>query len=132
MRGPETQNARTKLEAIRHEVLAGRLDFAEAAKKYSDCPSKEKGGDIGTFTYKLVVEPFAKAAFSLKIGDVSDIVVTETGMHLIKVTERTQTETTTFESVKDSVREVMAQDMNLYQSILADQRKVGHIDMHMP
>ncbi len=61
----------------------------------------------------------------MKKGDTSDIVVTDFGYHLIKVTDRTQGETTTFESVKDSVREVMAQDMDLYQTILAEQRKGG-------
>jgi len=128
----EKQNARNKLETIRQEVLAGKLDFGEAAKKYSDCPSKEKGGDIGPFPYKfVVVEPFAKAAFAMKKGDVSDIVVTDFGLHLIKVTDRTQTETTTFESVKDSVREVIAQDMDLYQQILAEQRKGAKIEVHV-
>jgi peptidyl-prolyl cis-trans isomerase C len=124
----EKQTARSKLETIRQEILAGKLDFGEAAKKYSDCPSKDKGGDIGPFPYKfVVVEPFAKAAFALKKGDVSDVVVTEFGMHLIKVTDRTQTETTTYDSVKDSIREVMAQDMDLYQSILLAQRKEAKI-----
>src|SRR5207253_8677424 len=108
----EKQNARAKLETVRQEIVAGKLDFAEAAKKYSDCPSKDKGGDIGPFPYKfVVVEPFAKAAFAMKKGDVSDIVATDFGLHLIKVTDRTQNETTSFESVKESVRDVMAQDM---------------------
>jgi parvulin-like peptidyl-prolyl isomerase len=125
----EKQNARAKLQTIRQEILAGKLDFAEAAKKYSDCPSKDKGGDIGPFPYKfVVVEPFAKAAFALKKGDISDIVVTDFGLHLIKVTDRTQSENTTFESVKDAVREVIAQDMDLYQNILAEQRKGAKIE----
>jgi len=124
----EKQTARSKLETIRLEILAGKLDFGEAAKKYSDCPSKDKGGDIGPFPYKfVVVEPFAKAAFALKKGDISDIVVTDFGFHLIKVTDRSQTETTTYDSVKDSIREVMAQDMDLYQSILLAQRKEAKI-----
>jgi peptidyl-prolyl cis-trans isomerase C len=128
----DKQNARAKLETIRQEILAGKLDFGEAAKKYSDCPSKDKGGDIGTFPYKfVVVEPFARAAFAMHKGDVSDIVSTDFGLHLIKVTDRTQGETTTFESVKDSVRDVIAQDMELYQSILAEQRKGAKIEVHL-
>ena len=129
----ETQTARSKLETIRQEILAGKLDFSEAAKKYSDCPSKDKGGDIGPFPYKfVVVEPFAKAAFAMKKGDISDIVVTDFGLHLIKVTDRTQSETTTFESVRDAVRDVIAQDMELYQHILAGERKGAKIDVHLP
>jgi parvulin-like peptidyl-prolyl isomerase len=128
----EKQTARAKLETIRQEISAGKLDFAEAAKKYSDCPSKDKGGDIGPFPYKfVVVEPFAKAAFAMKKGDVSDIVVTDFGLHLIKVTDRTQNETTTFESVKESVRDVMAQDMELYQQVLSEQRKGAKIEVQL-
>src|SRR5207244_7978836 len=128
----DKQNARARLETLRQEILAGKLDFGEAAKKYSDCPSKEKGGDIGQFPYKfVVVEPIAKAAFSMKKGDVSDIVVTDFGLHLIKVTDRAQSESTTFEGVKDSVREVIAQDMDLYQNILAEQRKGAKIEVHL-
>lgn len=128
----EKKNARAKLETIRQEILAGKLDFGEAAKKYSDCPSKDKGGDIGPFPYKfVVVEPFAKAAFAMKKGDVSDIVVTDFGLHIIKVTDRTQGESTTFESVKDAVREVIAQEMDLYQHILADQRKAAKIEVDL-
>jgi parvulin-like peptidyl-prolyl isomerase len=128
----EKQTARAKLETIRQEISAGKIDFGEAAKKYSDCPSKDKGGDIGQFPYKfVVVEPFAKAAFAMKKGDVSDIVVTDFGLHLIKVTDRTPGEATTYDSVKDSVRDVMAQDMELYQSILAQQRKAAKIEVHL-
>lgn len=128
----EQQTARAKLATIRNEILAGKMDFGEAAKKYSDCPSKEKGGDIGPFPYKfVVVEPFAKAAFSMKKGDISDIVVTDFGLHVIKVTDRTQAETTTFETVKDAVRDVIAQDMDLFQNILATQRKAAKIDVHI-
>jgi parvulin-like peptidyl-prolyl isomerase len=128
----EKQTAHAKLETIRQEILAGKLDFGEAAKKYSDCPSKDKGGDIGPFPYKfVVVEPFAKAAFGLKKGEMSDIVTTDFGLHLIRVTDRTQNESTTFDSVKDAVRDVMAQDMELYPNVLAEQRKAAKIDVHL-
>lgn len=130
--GLEKQTARAKLETIRQEILAGKLDFADAARKYSDCPSKDKGGDIGPFPYKfVVVEPFAKAAFAMKKGEVSDIVVTDFGLHVIKVTDRTQGEHTSYESVKDSVREVIAQDMELYQNIIAAERKGAKIEVHL-
>jgi parvulin-like peptidyl-prolyl isomerase len=57
--------------------------------------------------------------------------VTDFGLHLIKVTDRTQGETTTFESVRDAVRDVIAQDMELYQHILAEQRKGAKIEVHL-
>src|SRR5439155_5908089 len=85
----ERQAATAKLQAIRQQILAGKLDFAKAAQQYSDCPSKTNGGDIGPFPYKFaVLEPFARAAFAMKVNDVSDVVATDFGLHLIKVTNR--------------------------------------------
>src|SRR5262249_3731936 len=82
--------------------------------------------DIGSFPYKfVVVEPFSRAAFAMKKGEISDVVTTDFGVHIIKVTDRTQGETTTYATAKDSVREIMAQDLDLYQTILAQQRKAA-------
>lgn len=126
----ERQKANEKMEIIRQEILTGKIKFEEAARKYSDCPSKEKGGDIGPFPLKfVVVEPFAKTAFSMQTNEISGIVSTEFGLHLIKVTKRTEPEPTTFESSRDTVREVYAQDLELYQQILAEQRKTADIKM---
>src|SRR5262249_30870083 len=62
----EREAARGKLMALRQEIEAGKIDFAEAAKKHSQCTSAPNGGDIGYFPRKLAVEePFAKAAFAL-------------------------------------------------------------------
>lgn len=126
----EKQTARAKIETLRAEITAGKISFEEAAKKYSECPSKDKGGDIGQFPYKfVVVEPFAKAAYALKVGALSDVVTTDFGYHLIKVTERTPGEASTFESSKDSAREVMAQEMDLYNRSLAEERKKAKIEV---
>jgi parvulin-like peptidyl-prolyl isomerase len=128
----EKQAAMNRIQAIRQEVMTGKVDFAEAAKKYSDCPSRTKGGDIGMFPYKFaVVEPFARVAFSMKIGDVSDVVSTDFGLHVIKVTGRTQPEPANFETIKEGVREVYAQDLDLYQQILSQQRKTSTVEVLM-
>jgi parvulin-like peptidyl-prolyl isomerase len=117
----------------RQEILAGKVKFEDVAKKYSDCPSRDKGGDIGQFPYKFVVVPeFAKAAFAMKKGEISDVVHTAFGLHLIQVTERTPGEASSFDALKDTVREVWAQDEELYARILADQRKTGSIKVEMP
>ncbi len=126
----ERQAAKDKLEALRSELVADKRDFAEAAKKISDCPSKDKGGDLGSFPYKfVVVEPFAKTAFAMQVGEISNVVATEFGLHLIKVTERTAGESSHFELQKGMVREVMAQDQELYNRILVEERKTAKIDI---
>jgi parvulin-like peptidyl-prolyl isomerase len=117
----------------RQEILAGKYKFEDVAKKVSECPSKDKGGDIGQFPYKFVVVPeFAKTAFNMKIGEISDVVQTSFGVHLIQVTERTKGEVADFNALKDTVREVWAQDEDLYQRILADQRKNGQVKIDLP
>ena len=63
--------------------------FAELAKAKSDCPSAQKGGDLGEFTHGQMVKEFDEAAFSLPIGKVSDPVKTQFGYHLILVTKKT-------------------------------------------
>jgi parvulin-like peptidyl-prolyl isomerase len=126
----EKQAAQARIQAIRQEIVAGKIKFEDAAQKYSDCPSKTKGGDIGFFPYKFaVVEPFAKVAFSTPKDQISDIVATDFGMHIIKVTARTDGEPSDFQKIKDAVREIYAQDMDLYQSVLTEQRKAAKIEI---
>jgi parvulin-like peptidyl-prolyl isomerase len=125
--------ARAKLETIRQEILTGKIDFNEAARRYSECPTGEKGGDVGLFFYKGdAIEPFTKAAFALKVGDVSEVFGSEAGLHILKVTERTKGEASTFEGCRDQVRDVMAQDQELYPHVLAEQRKAAKIETFLP
>jgi parvulin-like peptidyl-prolyl isomerase len=116
--------------AIRQEIMTGKIQFADAAKKYSDCPSKENGGDIGLFPYKFaVLEPFAKAAYSMKIGSISEVVATDFGFHIIKVTDRTNGQPSDFQQIKGEVKEIYAQDV--YQRIIADQKRTAKIEIHL-
>lgn len=128
----EKQAALAKIQAIRQEIVTGKIKFEDAARKYSDCPSKERNGDIGPFPYKfVVVEPFARAAFSTKKGDMTDVVATEFGYHIILVTERTNGELSKFEAIRDRVREVMAQDRELHQTIISEQRRGAKIEVFL-
>ncbi|PIS29001.1 hypothetical protein COT42_06455 [Candidatus Saganbacteria bacterium CG08_land_8_20_14_0_20_45_16] len=69
------------------KVKAGE-DFAALARKYSEDPgSAKKGGDLGYFSYGQMVEPFAQAAFALKIGEISGVIKTNFGFHIIKATD---------------------------------------------
>ncbi|MBI2806366.1 MAG: peptidylprolyl isomerase [Planctomycetes bacterium] len=117
----------------RQEILSAKVKFEDVAKQHSACESKKNGGDIGQFPYKFVVVPeFARTAFSLKKGEIGGPIRTSFGVHLILVTDRTAGEATTFDAVKETVREVQAQDDDLYQRILADQRKKGTIKVDLP
>jgi peptidyl-prolyl cis-trans isomerase C len=81
--------------------------FAKAAQEKSSCDSKRDGGDLNWFPRAgTMVEPFSKAAFALKPYQISDVVVTEFGYHLIMVTARKPGQPTKFEDVKDAVKEV--------------------------
>jgi peptidyl-prolyl cis-trans isomerase C len=77
---------RAKAEDIRKQLLAG-ADFAELAVKNSDCPSKQKGGDLGTFARGQMVKPFEDAAFSQAPKAIGPVVETDFGYHIIQVLE---------------------------------------------
>jgi len=85
------------------EILAelkGDLSFEAAAEKYSSCPSKAKGGDLGTFTRGKMVPEFEAAAFTLGINEISEPVKTQFGYHIIKVTEQKSPGTLPFDTVR--------------------------------
>jgi len=83
---------RTKEQAKKlAEQVAARIkkgeDFAKVAQELSDCSSKSKGGDLGTFTRDRMTPAFSQAAFALKVGEMSGVVETPFGFHVIKRTQ---------------------------------------------
>lgn len=75
------------IKAIQERLRSGE-NFADVAKTDSQCPSAAQGGDLGFFTKGMMVKPFEDAAFALKVGEISDIVKTQYGYHLIKLEEK--------------------------------------------
>jgi peptidyl-prolyl cis-trans isomerase C len=91
---------------IQNKVKKGE-DFAALAKEFSQGPSGSKGGDVGFIGRGQTVKPFEEAAFALKPGEVSNIVQTKFGYHLIKVTEQKPATTIGYEDVKDKLKEYL-------------------------
>lgn len=85
----EKEITRTKEEAItilrgyQKEINSSPEKFAELAKLHSDCSSHEKGGDLGRFGRGQMQKPFEDATYALNAGQMSDVVETESGVHLI-------------------------------------------------
>jgi len=75
---------KAKAEDLRKKLLGG-ADFADLAAKNSDCPSKQAGGDLGTFARGQMVKPFEDAAFSQEKNAIGPVVVTDFGFHIIQV-----------------------------------------------
>lgn len=80
------EEARELLKKYREMIENGETTIEELAKKYSDCSSAKKNGDLGFFTRGAMQIGFETAAFQLEIGELSDIVETDSGLHIIKRT----------------------------------------------
>ena len=125
---PETISAKHILvsdieeaNSIKEELNNNSISFEEAAKKYSTCPSKEQGGELGEFGRGMMVPEFEKAAFELEIGEISEPVKTQFGYHIILVESKNEAREEEFDKVKDMIFNQMTQQ--------AQQKK--YIDMIM-
>lgn len=86
------------------EITEG-LSFEEAAAKYSKCPSKERGGDLGMFGKGQMVPEFEKRAFELAIDEISEPVQTQFGYHIIKPTKKNEESQKSFDEVKAQIKQ---------------------------
>lgn len=77
--------AQAQIRALKDQLDTG-TDFAELARQHSDCPSKSRGGDLGSFGRGQMVKAFESTAFGLGVGETSDVVETDFGYHLIRRT----------------------------------------------
>ena len=101
--------ALTKAQDLLKQIKEGAADFAELAKAHSESTSKEKGGDMGFQPRGAWVASFEKVAFELKVGQISDVVETPYGYHIIKVTDRKEAGVKPFEQARDEIMKMLKQ-----------------------
>jgi peptidyl-prolyl cis-trans isomerase C len=101
--------ARKKIAEVQQK-LKDNGDFAALAKEYSQGPSSARGGDLGYFRRGQMVRPFEEAAFSMKTNEVSDLVETRFGYHIIKVYAKKPDQTLAYADVKDKIAQRLKQE----------------------
>ena len=95
---------RKKAEAL-HDLLKKGGDFSEIARKHSESPDAVKGGDLGYFTREQYPPTFDEACFSLKEGEISDIVASNYGFHIFKVLRKKRPQKLSFKNVKERIQQ---------------------------
>ena len=114
--------------------LSGKIengaDFSKIAGEKSECPSKEQGGDLGFFERGRMVKPFEEAAFTLKVGEVSDIVETQFGYHIIKITDRKEAGTVPLEEAREVIENYLknTKEQEVVNSYIGTLREKAEIE----
>lgn len=109
---------------IRSKLDSEELSFADAATQYSSCPSKEQGGDLGSFGRGMMVPEFEEAAFASPLDEVTEPVKTQFGYHLIQVYEKTEPALQPLEEVSESIRQglIGEKQQEKYVEVISDLR----------
>lgn len=102
----EKKKALEKAKKLKKELTEG-ADFAVLAKGNSTCPSSQQGGDLGFFGKGQMLPSFEHAAFALKPGEISDVVESPAGYHIIKLIEKKPAETVPFQEVQARIMEFL-------------------------
>jgi peptidyl-prolyl cis-trans isomerase D len=105
----DVAKAKTRIESILQKAKDGQ-DFAELAKEFSEGPSKDKGGHLGTFRRETMVKPFSDKAFSMNPGEISDPVMTKFGWHIIKVEKVNEATTVSLADATERIRRKLTSD----------------------
>ena len=111
---PETANAKhilvdteEKANEILAQIKAGDITFEDAARAHSTCPSKDQGGDLGTFGKGQMVPEFEAATFAMNVGDISEPVKTQFGYHIIKLEAKNEETILAYEEIADKVEKTL-------------------------
>ncbi|NLL31228.1 MAG: peptidylprolyl isomerase [Clostridiales bacterium] len=115
-------------KSIKSEIESNEITFEDAAAKYSSCPSKEQGGNLGSFGKGMMVKEFEDVAFNSDLNVVSEPVKTQFGYHLIKVEEKNEAQEMKFEDVKDQIVSNLlqqAQEKKYIDTVMELEKKYG-------
>ena len=128
----DRKKAKAKAESLLKQLKAG-ADFAKLAKENSGCPSSKQGGDLGYFSKGQMVKPFEDAAWGLKPGELSGVVETQFGYHIIKLTERRGASKVPFDAVKGRIEESLKERKvgELVNAELEAARKSARIEINL-
>jgi parvulin-like peptidyl-prolyl isomerase len=126
------EEAKAKLAKLRDEIVNKKRDFAQTAKELSQGPTKEQGGDLDWFPHVkgVLPEPLLQTAFSLPPGEISDVLESELGIHILKVIARKPGEPSDFNKIKEEVRQLCIEDMQ--QTVLQQLRQSAKIENYLP
>lgn len=126
----DTIAVRLKMDSVLTALKNGE-DFAEVAKRFSDDPgSREKGGDLGFFERRMMVPQFDEAAFNLEVGQLSDVIETSFGLHVIKVTEKQPYPG--YDEDRENLKNLLKRDRynDLYSELVDSLRKVYNYSLN--
>jgi len=123
------KEAYTKINDIRERIVAGAKTFESEAAEHSTCPSGKEGGSLGWFGRGMMVPEFDSEAFAMDIGDISGIIETQFGYHIIKKTDHNKGGEADFDTVREQIRDLLRHSrrgsaMTAYVSELRSNAKI--------
>ncbi|MEE8225133.1 MAG: peptidylprolyl isomerase [candidate division NC10 bacterium] len=128
----DDRKAKKRAKAVLAKAKKGE-DFAQLAKQYSEGPSKTREGDLGYLGRGKTVKPFEDAAFKLKVGEISDLVRTQFGYHIIKVEDRQEAKQLSYQEAEDRVKADLTKQKATarYQKFIEGLRKKAKITINL-
>ena len=123
------KEAYTKINDIRERIISGTKTFESEAATHSTCPSGKEGGSLGWFGRGMMVPEFDSEAFAMDIGDISGIIETQFGYHIIKKTDHNKGGEADFDTVREQIRDMLRHSrrgaaMTAYVSELRSKAKI--------
>lgn len=130
----ERELARKRLQELREKIVANQITFEEAAKQFSQSPTQEQGGDLDWLPHLKggllpLPDDILDLAFKMQPGQISDVLNSEFGLYLIKVTQRDPGHPSEYERVKPEVRDLYVEEMKM--AILGQMRKTAEIKVFL-